>query len=322
MRKIFIEKTIESMRNQSVQEIEMIFVDDGSTDNSLAILKQYELIDSRIKVYSIDNNGASYARNYGFSHSSGEFIVYFDSDDIMDEFMIERLTAYDCASDIVMGQTLRINKHGNLLSTKSLEDSLNTYDLTSNEDLVRCMNFMPFPGNKLYRRSLIENYNLEFAPVTIGQDLNFYLKYLCVANTITVIPDVVSYYRIINSSISHVPSIRVTGIIQSFEDILYYAETQTVNESFTEEIINLKLKHYRTQFQKASFISSRKDQRYVYTTMYQAIIESVHGNEIFLNSRSQEIMKYVNFRYFMRGVYFSRLYSYIRSKKWGGFPGV
>lgn len=77
----FVAETLDSCLAQTYRNIEIIVVDDGSTDNSFAIAKSFE--SNIIKVYRQDNSGACAARNYAFRKSSGEYIVYLDADDIL-----------------------------------------------------------------------------------------------------------------------------------------------------------------------------------------------------------------------------------------------
>lgn len=86
---------IESVRNQTLKEIEIICVNDGSTDRSLEQLKQYEAKDSRVSVYSKPNAGYGHTINYGIQRSRGKYIVIVESDDFIDAEGIERL--YCCA---------------------------------------------------------------------------------------------------------------------------------------------------------------------------------------------------------------------------------
>ena len=93
----FLEECIESLRNQTLKEIEMIFINDGSTDNSLEILNKYEKIDSRIKVINQNNSGPSVARNIGIEVATGEYISFIDSDDWIDKDMYKMM--YEVARD-------------------------------------------------------------------------------------------------------------------------------------------------------------------------------------------------------------------------------
>lgn len=88
----FLNEHIESLLSQTYPEIQFIFVNDGSTDQSLTILKRYEKKDKRIKVIDQKNQGPSIARKNGFLASDGELIYFVDSDDTLyDSFSIEKV---------------------------------------------------------------------------------------------------------------------------------------------------------------------------------------------------------------------------------------
>lgn len=79
----YLEETFQSLINQSLKEIEIIAVNDGSTDNSEEIIKKYAKLDSRINYYNQENQGQSVARNHALSYATGEYIYMMDSDDIL-----------------------------------------------------------------------------------------------------------------------------------------------------------------------------------------------------------------------------------------------
>ena len=81
----YLDKCIMSVINQSYKNLEIIIVDDGSTDNSRVLCDKYAKIDNRIKVFHKKNGGLSDARNFGLKHATGEFIAFLDSDDWVDK---------------------------------------------------------------------------------------------------------------------------------------------------------------------------------------------------------------------------------------------
>ena len=90
----FLRECIDSLRAQTLCEIEMIFVCDASPDNSLAILREYEAKDERIRVVAFEKNrGVSAARNAGIELAAGEYVIFCDSDDWIEPQMYERLYA-------------------------------------------------------------------------------------------------------------------------------------------------------------------------------------------------------------------------------------
>ena len=107
----YLNECLDSIVNQTLSDIEIICVNDGSTDNSLAILESYAKKDNRITVISQENNGQGSARNLGLKNSSGNYICFIDSDDYVDLNMLEKL--YDNVilnnSDIVVFKIARFN---------------------------------------------------------------------------------------------------------------------------------------------------------------------------------------------------------------------
>ena len=86
----YLSACMDSLVNQTMEDIEIIAVNDGSPDNSLAILEDYqERYPQKVQVLSIENHGVSYARNYGADHASGEYLLFVDSDDYVDVRMCE-----------------------------------------------------------------------------------------------------------------------------------------------------------------------------------------------------------------------------------------
>ena len=91
----YLKQCLDTIVGQTLKEIEILCVDDGSTDDSVQILKEYEQKDHRIKVLSQKNAGAGAARNLGLRHASGKYLSFLDSDDFFEPDMLE--TAYEQA---------------------------------------------------------------------------------------------------------------------------------------------------------------------------------------------------------------------------------
>lgn len=99
----YLTKCIESMLNQTLKEIEIICVDDGSTDESLAIIKNYKKLDSRIKILTQENKYAGVARNNGMRIAKGEYLFFLDSDDFSSDTLLEKVyfKGKDTNADVV-----------------------------------------------------------------------------------------------------------------------------------------------------------------------------------------------------------------------------
>lgn len=131
----YLEKCLNSVLNQTYKNLEILLIDDGSTDNSSKICEEYKLKDSRIKVFHKENGGLSSARNYGIKEAKGIYITFIDSDDDIEEDYIEYLykllKKYNtkmsiCSYNVIKNNktNLGINLEEKLLSTEECLDNL------------------------------------------------------------------------------------------------------------------------------------------------------------------------------------------------------
>ena len=171
----YIDKCINSVLNQTYKNIELIIIDDGSIDESLNIIKEYSNKYKNILVMRQQNLNASIARNRGIENASGRYLMFIDSDDILYPDAIKKMVEIieKDESDMVIGNFYVIDER-DILKEKCIfteEDRVEDKPIILNK-------IAPNPSNKLYRLDIIEKYNIVFGNVRIGQDLNFYLKYL------------------------------------------------------------------------------------------------------------------------------------------------
>ncbi len=113
----YLERCVKSIRRQTWRNLEIILVDDGSTDNSGALAEKIAMEDMRVRVFHKENGGTSAARNLGISKARGDFIGFVDSDDYIEPEMYERLLAVALSEELLMVQISRdeIDEHGNLM---------------------------------------------------------------------------------------------------------------------------------------------------------------------------------------------------------------
>jgi len=164
----YIEKCLDSLLGQTLQEIEIIAVDDGSADTSPGILKRYAEKSNKVKVFTKKNGGVSDARNYGLRHAQGEYIGFLDSDDFADPEMYEAMyeTAFLQGGDIV-----ECNLHHNYADYEDTEIVDKYY---TPGELLCFGRYVVW--NKIYRRSWLLDAGVLFPAERICEDLSFISK--------------------------------------------------------------------------------------------------------------------------------------------------
>ena len=160
----YIKECIDSILYQSYKNIEVIVVNDGSTDGTLDILKEYT--DERLSVYTQKNLGGPAARNYGLEHSSGEYICFFDSDDVMCEDILQLYVDIlkEKAPDFIIGSNETISENGEKTGevTVTIENRMVTGSAKN-----KCFLCNPLPITKLYKKQIILDNNIRWGNVKI-----------------------------------------------------------------------------------------------------------------------------------------------------------
>lgn len=192
----FLPRCLDSIVNQTLEDIEIICINDGSPDNSLQILEEYAKKDSRIKIINQENAGLSVARNVGMEIAQGEYIGFVDSDDWIDVEFYEKLytTAKKYDADIGVCSVQSVRKFGRknyLFKYKSEELAEDTYKKYYLCD-IPCVGYV---WNKIYRTSDIKKFNIMFEPGVYFEDVCFLLESLYNLKRLVTVPEVKYYYQ-------------------------------------------------------------------------------------------------------------------------------
>lgn len=193
----YVEQCLESLINQTYSQIEMIVVDDGSSDESLDICYNLAKKDSRINVITQENSGVSAARNRGIEFAQGKYMLFVDADDYVKENYVEclvnALEESPSAQIAVCGYN-RI-KQGQITNAYVIDHEMNIEELyrrifAENTILSGCW-------NKIFITEVVKNNKLQFdTSLHVGEDMLFVAKYLIlVDNHYTYIPIALYYYR-------------------------------------------------------------------------------------------------------------------------------
>lgn len=198
----FIAKCLLSLIGQTLKDIEIIVVDDGSTDGTLSIVKQFSESDARIKVISQSNQKQGAARNRGVEHARGEYIGFVDSDDWIDFEYYEKLylAAKKYDSDLALATNVRI---GNGKTKKRLNITEEVF-VTTLQDKIEISNQAknPCPTNKIYRKSMLEKNSIVWPEGVYCEDKLYTIQAIFYANGLVTVPGVNYYYfRNLNSTV-------------------------------------------------------------------------------------------------------------------------
>ncbi len=189
----YLSTCVDSIIHQTHQEFELILINDGSTDNSKTICDNYQKKDNRIKVFHIDNQGVSHARNVGLSYAQGEFITFIDCDDYVDPDYLESYIQhkeYDCVvgGHLTFPSIRKVFHNDFVFNTSDSNNGLNNYVPRLDGSC----------WGKLYHHSIIQEHHIRFNEgMRFSEDTDFCLHYLRYAHTIKTITNTGYHYRIL-----------------------------------------------------------------------------------------------------------------------------
>lgn len=178
----YIETTLRSVLEQSFRDLEVIAVNDGSTDESLVVLNQMAEVDQRVRVIDIPNGGVSNARNVGLACARGQWIQFLDADDLLEPEYFSKVMDFlkENPVDILFSGFTMVDSNMNLIKEIALPEE----GFKNQEQLCRSFiqyqynnGFFGFISNKFFRHSLLERSGARF-PVgtTLAEDLDFYAR--------------------------------------------------------------------------------------------------------------------------------------------------
>ena len=199
----YLRQALDSVVNQTLEDLEIICVDDCSTDNSLDILKEYASKDSRFKIYQQkENQGQGVARNIALDMATGEYIMFLDPDDWLDIHACE--IAYNKIkknnNDIVFFNFNYYKETPNTIIIKKSQHLKFLYDYLDNDDIklyeIEGLTFTSAAiWCQIYNRKFLKDNNTKFSETRTCEDNPFYFTAICNAKSISVIMKEIYYYR-------------------------------------------------------------------------------------------------------------------------------
>lgn len=297
----YLKDCIESILNQSYEDFEALFIDDGSLDASFAIINEYVHCDNRIKLYHQNNAGVSTARNLGLKYAIGDYITFIDSDDTIDSDYLYQL--YSCiknySPDIVLSGIINV-VNGCETSRVTLEEEM--LSLNTERNLIHFFEtpLLTSPVSKLYKRQIIYNNNLQFdTTISFAEDKDFNLQYFQHIQNAYALSFCGYFYRDVENSLSHkkyeyqyrIENRHWNVKKRMFESLSNYSTNGTsylVNQLFFiiyDEISDIT---YSSQSIKEMMIQWNRSVQYIdlaYLTRYSNLLEQPFWMKFLLNLR-------------------------------------
>lgn len=303
----FIGACLDSVIAQTEKEIEILCVDDGSTDNSLEILRNYEKQDPRIRVFTGKNEGAPSARNKGFRASRGSFVVFFDGDDKMEPEMLEILLSHQQKSgaQMVMGSHLGLSEDETRVLFRTMQKD-GFYHLEDPRELTAAMQLNCVPDTKLWCAEALRKYGLEFTKeLVIGQDVSFFLKFAAVGSTIETVSEVVCSRHVVSESITNQLNMeKFFRAGECIDDARAFGRERGALEEYFQELYNTRIWFYFVQFYKYHRFPDRKDRRKLMMEMGDLVLQTYEEGKPYTEvERSKQRVRAVKKEQSLRLIY-------------------
>ena len=233
-----ISRTIQSVCQQTYENIEILIIDDGSTDSTSTICESLSANDNRIKVFHCNNNGVATARNIGISWAKGKYITFIDSDDFMNRRMIEILHTFSldncldiatCNFERVNGSTKTINGKGCASFVVDGEQSL--------KRIIDSSVVEAYIWNKMFRAEIIKHQSIP-KEITLCEDLYILVK-ICSERNIKLgyTPEVLYSYTVTDNGLSHNPRNTLIGNQSKYATVFQkIKDTCKLNQNIKERL--------------------------------------------------------------------------------------
>ena len=185
----YLKECLDSVINQTLKDIEIICVDDGSTDNSLAILREYAAKDNRIMVLTQSNQYAGVARNNGLAKAAGEYVYFLDADDWMELSALEQMVALIEEKKVPLikfrawlyDDEKKVIVQGGYTDYRSVISCyLDNYVCLNEKDVYNLLKLPDSPWTGFYNRSFLQENHIYFDPFICANDTGFWFR--CIAH--------------------------------------------------------------------------------------------------------------------------------------------
>lgn len=235
----YLKECIESILSQTLQDIEVICVNDGSTDSSLEILNEFAKKDTRIIVINKSNSGYGHTMNMGLNAATGEYIGIIESDDFAAKNMFEELykLAKENDADIVKGDWFNYWTKNNFARKNNRISSVKAFKVTNSREDKSLLRINPSVWSAIYKRDFLNHYNIRFleTPGASYQDLGFTFKVFALAGKVVLTDRAYLYYRQDNMNSSVKSKTKIYCVCDEFNEIDRFMENYPELNEFKEQ---------------------------------------------------------------------------------------
>lgn len=196
----YLERTIDSLSAQTMKNAEFIFVDDGSTDDSVDLLEEAAARDSRFRILRQEKANAGAARNRGLQEAQGEYVVFLDSDDTFDPHLLthayDRAKRFDAQVVIYDADAIRLPQHEKIKPYWMRQTQRLPKGVFSGKDAPEYLFQVLNPWTKLYQREYIQREGFQYQSQFSANDAYFTIMALACAQRMVTLPEVLVHYHI------------------------------------------------------------------------------------------------------------------------------
>lgn len=254
----YLSQCLDSVLGQTYRELDIVCVNDGSTDDSLKILREYAVKDSRIRIFSKENEGkgAASARNMGLHNAKGEYIQFLDSDDFFELDMVETLVtkALDTSAEVVICRGQTFDDEMQCVTGKLPHPDLHYAPDVDAFTWRDCPEYICeiadfYAWNKLFKRQLLIDHGLNFTPIPISDDQDISMIAPVVADRVAIVDRALINYRVgtgtsqCDSKTKH-PEAAYAGIYSVVKRFKEMGIFESVKQSYLNVAIRLMREYF------------------------------------------------------------------------------
>lgn len=258
----YIRQCMDSIVNQTLRDMEIICINDGSTDSTLAILQEYAAYDSRVVIIDKSNSGYGDSMNKGLERATGEYIGIIESDDWVELDMFECLYSmaleHDCdmvKSGYYLYWSAPQERHELIAAPQEYTDRL-----LLDEDYADCTIFAPSIWSAVYRREMLERWDIHFltTPGASYQDTSFYIKTWICSRSIYISSKAWLWYRQDNMNSSVKSKNKIFAIVHEYRSVEDFIKKWALNQRWHSIKNKMKFSGYVWNFNRLNYAGRKR----------------------------------------------------------------